>query len=113
MRFENSKLKTKYNTYRNYLEARCEALPRQIEKKFGNVECYHNSSSCYGMSNYINIEVNDQDGNYLDSFEIRISDHNPTGSGEHCDEYIYINGKEWLDIKKGVFKCIKNKLKEF
>lgn len=113
MKFLKSEMKNKYWTYCHYLEARCEALPEQLEKKFKNIECYHESSSCYGMSNYINVEIQDNAGDSLDSFDIRISDHEPTGSGEHCEKYIYITDKEWKEVKKEVFTFIENKLSEF
>ena len=100
MRFEN--LKNRYWTNRNYLEKRCEALPNQLERKFKNCEASHTASTCYGMSNYIDIEKQDENGDYLDSITIRISDHNPTGSGEHCDHYLYIEGRTWMEIKNEV-----------
>ena len=62
MRFDNDTLKNRYQTCRSYLEKRCEALPGQIERKFKNVSCYHESSRCYGMSNYINVEIQNENG---------------------------------------------------
>lgn len=111
MKFESSELKNKYQSYRNYLEARCEALPRQIERRFKNCEANHQSSGCFGMSNYISIEKQNDNGDYIDSITIRISDHDPTGSGEHCDFYLYINGEEWKNIKKEVFEIVENFMK--
>ena len=64
MRFDNDTLKNRYQTCRSYLEKRCEALPGQIERKFKNVSCYHESSRCYGMSNYINVEIQNKNGDY-------------------------------------------------
>ena len=81
MRFDTDTLKNRYQTCRSYLEKRCEALPGQIERKFKNVSCYHEASTCFGMSNYINVEIQDENGDYVDSFDVRISDHSPTGSG--------------------------------
>lgn len=110
MRFDNDTLKNRYQTCRSYLEKRCDALPGQIERKFKNVSCYHEASTCFGMSNYINVEIQDENGDYVDSFDVRISDHSPTGSGESCDKYIYIDGKEWADIKKEVLEYIASRL---
>ena len=110
MRFETDTLKNRYQTCRSYLEKRCEALPGQIERKFKNVSCYHEASRCYGMSNYINVEIQNENGDYLDSFDLRISDHSPTGSAESCDKYIYIDGKEWAEIKKEVLEYIASRL---
>lgn len=105
MKFEN--LKNRYQTNRNYLEKRCENLPIQIEKKFKNCEATHTASKCYGMSNYINIEKQDENGDYIDSITIRISDHNPTGSGEQCDFYVYIENKTWSEIKAEAMNIVK------
>lgn len=111
MRFEKEFLKSRYGTYRNYLEKRCAALPEQIERRFKNASCYHEASSCFGMSNYISIEKQDEngDGDAVDQFTVRISDHSPTGSGEHCDAYIYIDGKTWKEIKEEVFNFIESR----
>ena len=109
MRFEN--LKNHYQSNRNYLEKRCEALPNQLERKFKNCESYHTSSGCFGMSNYINIEKQDENGDYIDSITIRISDHSPTGSGEQCDHYIYIENKTWSEIKAEAMKIAEQFLK--
>lgn len=92
----------RYNTCRAYLEKRCAALPSQIENKYRCTSC-HNSSTCYGMSNYIYINAD-----HKESFCIRISDHSPTGSCEPCDHYIYIDNRSWSDIKKEVFEVIEN-----
>ena len=54
------------------------------------------------MSNYIDITKEDENGDTLDQFTIRISDHNATGSGTPCDKYIYVDDKTWLEIKKEV-----------
>jgi len=105
------KLRSKYWTYRNYLIARCESLPDQIERKFKNCECNHTESSAFGMSNYIEIEKKDQNGDYLDSITIRVSDHDPTGSGEHCEHYLYIHGCTWMEIKKEILEIVKNFLR--
>ena len=110
MRFEKELLKSRYWTYENYLEVRCEALPAQIEKKFKNTSVYHEASTCFGMSNYINVEKQDENGDTLEQFTIRISDHTPTGSGESCDGYIYIDGKTWAEIKAEVFDFISEKI---
>lgn len=88
MRFDTDTLKNRYQTCRSYLEKRCEALPGQIENKFKNVSCYHEASRCYGMSNYINVEIQDENG----------------------DKYIYIDGKEWAEIKKEVLEYIAARL---
>lgn len=108
-RFEN--LENRYHTNRNYLEQRCESLPRQLERKFKNCEVSHNASSCYGMSNYIDIEKQDENGDYADRITIRISDHNPTGSGDHCDHYIYIEGRTWSEIKSEIMGITEKFLK--
>lgn len=99
----------KNQTSRSYLVKRCEALPDQIEKKFKNTVVYHEESRCAGMSNYIHVEIDDENGDYVDSFEIRISDHNPTGSGEQCEKYLYVLRREWKDIKEEVFNYISNR----
>lgn len=109
MRFEN--LRNQYWTNRNYLEKRCEALPNQLERKFKNCASYHTASGCFGMSNYIHIEKQDENGDYIDSITIRISDHNPTGSGEHCDHYLYIEGRTWSEIKAEVMNIAEEFLK--
>ena len=95
-------------TDRNYLIERCAALPRQIEKKFKNAVAYHTESTCFGMSNYINIEKQDNDGEYIDSIDIRISDHAPTGSGSPCDAYIYIQDKTWMEVKREILDVVEN-----
>ena len=109
MRFEN--LEKKYYTKKSYLEQRCESLPSQLERKFKNCEVSHNASSCYGMSNYIDIEKQDENGDYVDSVAFRISDHSPTGSGDHCDFYIYIEGRTWTEIKDEVIGIAEKFLK--
>lgn len=109
MKFEN--LKNRYWTNKNYLEKRCENLPSQIEKKFQNCEATHTTSTCFGMSNYINIEKQDENGDYIDCIAIRISDHSPTGSGEQCDHYIYIENKTWSEIKAEAMKIAEQFLK--
>lgn len=105
-KFEESKMTSQYTSYRAYLVARCEALPRQLEKKF---DCSANwiGSRCRGMSNYIEISKKDSD----DSITIRISDHEPTGSGSPCDFYIYIQDRTWMEIKKEVFEIAEDFLK--
>lgn len=105
MKFESHKIEKLYWTYRNYLEKRCEALPRQIEKKFKNLSTRHESSSCYGMSNYIEVTKLDDDENDIDWLKIRISDHRPVFGGI-CDKYIYIQDYTWTEIKKIVFEII-------
>lgn len=109
MRFDTDTLKNRYQTCRSYLEKRCAALPEQIERRFKNASCYHEASSCFGMSNYISVEKQDENGDAVDQFTVRISDHSPTGSGEHCDDYIYIDGKTWKEIKEEVFNFIESR----
>lgn len=103
--FESQKIKSRYRTFKSYLEARCEALERGLEKRF-SCEARHNSSNCRGMSNYIDIWNSDDE-----QITIRISDHSPTGSGSPCDYYIYIQNKTWMEIKKEVFEIAENFLK--
>ena len=62
------------------------------------------------MSNYISVEKQDENGDTLEQFTIRISDHTPTGSGESCDGYIYIDGKTWAEIKAEVFDFISERI---
>lgn len=107
-KFYANELKSKHNTYRNYLEKRCEKLPAEIERHFKTCTAYHIASTAAGMSNYIEVSTDDKDNIYT----IRISDHKPTSSGDPCDYYIYIQNKTWLEIKKEVFETIKNFLNE-
>lgn len=104
--FQTEKMKENYYLYRNYLKTRCELIPDQIERKY-NYDCivYYNQSNCRGMSNYIDISKGS------DSITIRISDHEPTGSGSPCDYYIYIQDKTWMEIKKEVFRIAEDFLK--
>lgn len=105
-KFYKLKMESCYQTYRTYLEARCEALPGQLEKRFPDCEAQHIASRCRGMSNYIEIE------NGSNAITIRISDHNPTGSGSPCDHYIYIQDKTWMEIKKEIFRITEDFLKQ-
>lgn len=108
MKFEEDKIKTNYNTYRNYLETRCKNLANYLNKEMQKINndsyAYHENSSCFGMSNYIMIDYNDYNNDIYESITIRISDHSPTGSGSLCDAYIYIQDKEWGIIRKEVFE---------
>lgn len=103
MLFEKSNLKKRYWTYRNYLKARCTSIPAQLERRFKKCSVYHTASTCYGISNYIHVSKQDDNGDDIDSITIRISDHDPTGSGDPCDYYLYIDNKSWADIKKDIF----------
>lgn len=104
--FQAEKMEENYYLYKNYLKMRCELIPDQIERKY-NYDCivYYNQSNCRGMSNYIDISKGS------DSITIRISDHEPTGSGSPCDYYIYIQDKTWMEIKKEVFRIAEDFLK--
>lgn len=104
-KFYEIEMKSHYWTYRSYLAARCSSLPSQLERKFKNCYAWHKESTCYGMSNYI--EISNEDS----SITIRISDHNQTSSGSPCDYYIYIQNKTWMEIKKEVFEIAENFLK--
>lgn len=109
--FYRNKMEDRYWTYHNYLKTRCEALPQQLEKKFKNCLAYHTASRCWGMSNYIRIAKEGAGDEYDSSITIRISDHDPTGSGGRCDHYLYVQDRTWAEIKEEVFKIAESFLK--
>lgn len=109
--FNSFEKKKKYIYYRRYLASRCEALPRQLERKFKNCCSTHIQSGCYGMSNYIKVEKLDNNGDSVDCITIRISDHASTGSGDPCSYYLYILDYTWMEIKKKVFGIVENFLR--
>lgn len=102
-KFEKEKMRSCYWTYKKYLQKRCESLPRQLERKF-KCEADYTASRCAGMSNYIFLFTTNPEGWTDKNITIRISDHEPTGSGSSCDYYIYVQGKTWAEIKEQVFK---------
>lgn len=110
-KFYEYKMEDRYTTYRTYLEERCKMLPDQIERKFKNSSVRHIASKCRGMSNYIQIIRIDAEDEENDTITIRISDHEPTGSGSECDFYMYIQDKTWMEIKKRVFEIAEEFLK--
>lgn len=110
-KFEEKMMEKRHASYRNYLTKRCEVLAGTIQRKNKNVTVCHEESRCAGMSNYLQVGIEDEKGEELDYFTIRISDHNDR-YGSNAALYIYVQNKTWEDIKKEVLDFVEKKIRE-
>lgn len=99
-------------TKKDYINARCDALTRLIDK-MPNISAYNESSHCNGCSNYIYINVLNENDNdeIIDWITVKISDHFKSGY-ENINLNIMhpIYHGNWKELKKDALEIIKNRI---
>lgn len=97
---------------KDYIDARCDALARLISK-MPNVNAYNESSHCNGCSNYITIEVLDENDNeeIIEWITVKISDHFKSG----CENINFnimnsVYHGNWKELKADALEIIEHEI---